>query len=66
MKKGTFMNMIKKEDIPIKKKWVSHIHFLEKRAYCIPGSADKGGCSGRTYVICHIQVMSHPKRLAYT
>ena len=41
--------------IPIKKKWVSHIQFLWKKgAYRIPGSAEKGGYSGRTSVPCHI------------
>ena len=34
--------------IPIKEKWVSHIQFpWEKGAYRIPGSAEKGGYSGR-------------------
>ena len=41
--------------IPIKKKWVSHIQFSWKKgAYRIPGSAEKGGYSGRTSVPCHI------------
>ena len=46
--------------IPIKKKWISHIQFSvqfswEKGAYRIPGSAEKGGYSGRTSVPCHIK-----------
>ena len=41
--------------IPIKKKWVSHIQFSWKKGtYRIPGSAEKGGYSGRTSVPCHI------------
>ena len=41
--------------IPIKKKWVNHIQFpWKKGAYRIPGSAEKGGYSGRTSVPCHI------------
>ena len=41
--------------IPIKQKWVSHIQFPWKTgAYRIPGSAEKGGYSGRTSVPCHI------------
>ena len=43
--------------IQIKKKWVSHIQFSWKKgAYCIPGSAEKGGYSGRTSVPCHIGI----------
>ena len=44
-------------NIPIKKKkkWISHIQFSSKKgAYCIPGSAEKGGFSGHTSVPCHI------------
>ena len=33
-------------------KWVSHIQFPQKKgAYCIPGSTEKGGYSGRTPVV---------------
>ena len=39
--------------IPIKKKWVSQFPW-KKGAYRIPGSAEKGGYSGRTSVPCHI------------
>ena len=41
--------------IAIKKKWVSHIQFpWKKGAYPFPGSAEKGGYSDRTSVLCHI------------
>ena len=41
--------------ITMMKNWVSHILFLRKKgAYRIPGSAVKGGYSGRTSVLCHI------------
>ena len=41
--------------ITMMKNWVSHILFLRKKgAYCIPGSAEKGGYSQRTSVLCHI------------
>ena len=39
-----------------RKKKVSHIQFpWKKGAYRIPGSAEKGGYSGRTSVPCHIK-----------
>ena len=41
--------------IPINKIWISHIQFSwEKGANRIPGSAEKGGYSGRKSVPCHI------------
>ena len=41
--------------IPTKKNGVSHIQFpWKKGSYRIPGSAEKGGYSGRTSVLCHI------------
>ena len=50
--------------IPIKKKWVSHIHFpWKKGAYRIPGYAEKGGYSGRTSVPCHIYGVTPPPPL---
>ena len=51
--------------IPIKKKWVNHIQFpWKKGAYRIPGSAEKGGYSGRTSVPCHIYGVT-PELLFY-
>ena len=40
--------------ISMMKNWVSHILFLRKKgAYRLPGSAEKGGYSGRPSVLCH-------------
>ena len=58
MQKYSYLNRDVKNGpihIPTKKKWVSHIQFpWKKGAYRIPGSAEKGGYSGRTSVPCHI------------
>ena len=47
--------------ISMMKNWVSHILFLRKGGIIlIPGSAEKGGYSGRTSVLCHIWVFTPP------
>ena len=42
-------------NVSMMKNWASHILFLRKKgAYPIPGSAEKGGYSARTSVLCNI------------